>query len=135
MLIDSVHIDPETIARRLAIEPSKWQRKGGPMAGSLRRPQRIAELDGWFLSTRGRVRSRDLRRHIDWLLDQIEGKAAESRALRNEEGRIRISCYWASRFGEGGPTISPDQMRRLGALNLELSFDIYFVDEDGPASL
>jgi hypothetical protein len=29
---------------------------------------------------------------------------------------------------------TPEQMRRLGALNLELWFDIYFLDEDEPAS-
>lgn len=132
LLIYPVRTDPEAITERLGIEPSKWQRRGGPMASSLRRPPRLAEIDLWSLSTRGHVSSRDSRRHIDWLLDRIEGKAAELRALRDEGGRISVSCYWVSRYGEGGPTISPDQMRRLGALNLELWFDIYFRDEPTP---
>ena len=102
------------------------------MAGSLRRPPWIAEIDGWSLSTKGRAESRDFRRHIDWILDQIEDKVAELRELQDEESRICVSCFWLSRFGEGGPTVSPAQMRRLGALNLELWFDIDFVDEDGP---
>jgi hypothetical protein len=133
LLIYPVRTDPETITERLGIEPSKWQRKGGPLASSLRRPPRIAEIDGWFLSTKGRVESRDLRRHIDWILDQIEGKTGELRSLQDEGARICVSCYWVSKFGEGGPTMSPEQMRKLGALNLELWFDIDFVDEDGPA--
>lgn len=133
LLIYPVRTDPETITRRLGIEPSFWQRKGGAEAGRLRHPPRIAEVDVWCLSTKDRIESRDSRRHVDWLLDQIEGRSTVLRSLREEGGRIGISCYWVSRFGEGGPTISPDQMRRLGALNIELWFDIYFHGEDAPA--
>jgi Domain of unknown function (DUF4279) len=133
LLIYPVRTDPETITERLGIEPSHWQRKGGPIAGSLRRPPRIAEIDLWSLSTEGHVESRDSRRHIDWLLDRIEGKAAELRSLQDEGGRICVSCFWLSLSGQGGPTISPGQMRRLGALNIELWFDVYFVGEDEPA--
>jgi Domain of unknown function (DUF4279) len=132
LLIYPVRTDPETITDRLGIEPSRWQRRGGPMAGNLRRPPRIAEIDAWFLTTKGRFESRDSRRHIDWLLDQIEGKADVLRALQGEGSRICVSCYWATESCGGGPIISPEQMKRLGDLNVELWFDIYFVGEDEP---
>ena len=132
LLIYPVRTDPETISERLAILPSKWQRKGGPMASNLGRPPRIAEIDGWFLTTQGRIESRDSRRHIDGLLDQIEGKAAELRSLQEEGCRMSVSCYWLAANCGGGPTISPEQMRRLGALNIELWFDIYYLGEEGP---
>jgi Domain of unknown function (DUF4279) len=133
LLIYPVRTDPEAITQRLGIEPSSWQRRGGPMASSLRRPPRLAEIDCWFLTTQGLMESRDSRRHIDWLLDQIEGKAVELRSLLDEGSRICIACYWAAASCGGGPTISPEQMRRLGALNIELWFDIYFHGEDESA--
>lgn len=134
LLIYPVRTDPEAITHRLGIEPSKWQRKGGPMASSLRHPPRIAEVDLWSLSTRDRIESRDSRRHIDWLLDQIEDKASTLRSLQEEGARIAVNCFWLSLSGEGGPTISPGQMRRLGALNIELWFDVYFVGDDPPVT-
>jgi hypothetical protein len=132
LLIYPVRTDPETITRRLGIEPTQWQCKGGPMASSLRRPPRIAEIDLWSLSTKGRVESRDSRRHVDWLLDRIDEKAGELRSLQEEGARIAVSCFWLSLSGHGGPTISPAQMRRLGALNIELWFDVCFVGDDEP---
>jgi hypothetical protein len=133
LLIYPVRTDTEAITQRLGIEPSSWQRRGGPVASSLRRPPRVAEIDGWFLTTRGLIESRDSRRHIDWLLDQIEGKAVELRSLLDEGSRICITCYWSAASCGGGPRISPEQMRRLGALNIELWFDIYFHGEDESA--
>lgn len=103
------------------------------MASSLRRPPRVAEIDGWFLTTKGRFDSRDSRRHIDWLLDQIEGKAAELRSLQAEGCRMTVSCYWAAASCGGGPMIPAEQMRRLGALDIELWFDVYFHGDDEPA--
>ena len=103
------------------------------MASSLRRPPRVAEIDGWFLTTKGRIDSRDSRRHIDWLIDQIEGKSAELRSQLDEGSRVSITCYWAAANCGGGPTISPDQMRRLGEQNIELCFDIYFHGDDESA--
>jgi Domain of unknown function (DUF4279) len=131
-----VRTDPETITELLGIEPSSWQRTGGPMAESLRRPPGIAELDLWCLTTKDRVKSRDSRRHIDWLLNRIEGKTAELRSTQLEGARMSVSCFWLSKFGEGGPTISPQQMTRLGELNIELWFDVYFdgEGEDPPPS-
>lgn len=116
------YLDPSTITARLEIEPSESQIKG-----ELIRPfsTRIAPMDGWFLCTKGRVESRDSRRHIDWLLDRIDGKAGEILRLQAEGCEMVVSCYWVSSCGQGGPTISPVQMRRLGELNIELCFDIY----------
>jgi hypothetical protein len=37
-----------------------------------------------------------------------------------------IACLWDSHAGHGGPTLSPDLLRRLADLGIELWFDIYF---------
>ena len=117
-------IDPAAVTDRLGIEPSKWQRRGEPTrhAGG---PSKVAPLNGWFLESRGQVDSRDSRRHVDWLLDRVEPSAEALRSLQGAGCRMDISCFWTSRSGHGGPTIPPDQMRRLAALDIELWFDFY----------
>ncbi|QEH32954.1 hypothetical protein OJF2_14460 [Aquisphaera giovannonii] len=117
-------IDPAAITDRLGIEPSSWQRRdeAARRAGG---PPRLATVNGWFLESRGRVDSRDSRRHIDWLLDQLAPRAEAIRSLQERGCRMDISCYWLSRSGHGGPIIPPTQMRRLAELNIELGFDFY----------
>lgn len=85
----------------------------------------MAPLNGWFLTSEDHVDSLDSGRHINWLLDRIEPAATALRELQEKGCEMDISCYWLSRSGHGGPTISVDQMRRLTDLNIELWFDFY----------
>jgi len=121
-------LDPSSVTERLAIEPSTWQRRGESQR--IMGVPKVATINGWFLSSEGRIVSRDSRRHLDWLLDQIAAKAPSLRSLRDEGSRIDICCKWLSASGHGGPTLSPTQMRRLAELDLELWFDIYLVPEE-----
>jgi hypothetical protein len=41
-----------------------------------------------------------------------------------------LCVRWDSKSGEGGPTISPVQMKRLAELGIELWFDVYFDGEE-----
>ena len=81
---------------------------------------------GWFLTTKDAVNSRDIRRHLDWLLDRLEPRATALADLRGRGATIDIFCYWLSASGHGGPIISPSQAQRLAALDLECGFDVYF---------
>jgi len=83
-------------------------------------------VGGWFLSSKGQIESKDVRRHIDWILEQFAGSYEELRQLQAEGYRIDIFCYWLSRSGHGGPTLGPLTMRRLAEANLQLGLDIYF---------
>jgi hypothetical protein len=59
-------------------------------------------------------------------LDQIEPHSETLKKLQAEGCQIDIFCYWRSAEGHGGPMLSPESMTRLGALGLEVGFDIYF---------
>jgi hypothetical protein len=91
--------------------------------------QRVAK--GWFLSSENVVASRDLRRHLDWLLDKIELTAGKLGELQNKAGlTMGINCVWWSATGSGGPTLWPEQMVRMANLELECSFEVCFFGEE-----
>ena len=117
-------LDPSSVTEQLGIEPSEWQRKGEPFR-SASFATKAAELNGWFLHSKGHVDSRDSRRHVDWLLDQLVPKQDAIRSLQQAGCKMDISCYWLSAEGHGGPTLSPLQMGKLALLNIELGFDVY----------
>ena len=75
--------------------------------------------------------SLDSRRHIDWLIERLLPASAELSALRREGVAMRISSYWVSRNGHGGPTLSPRQMSDLAALEVDCGWDVYFDRPEG----
>ncbi len=113
-------LDPDEVTERLGVTPTKVQRVGD------KRGSYTCDLNGWFLCSNGQVHSRDSRRHIDWILDQVESCAEELENIRKSGGRADISCSWLSASGHGGPTVSPHQSNRLAALGLDCWFDVYF---------
>lgn len=115
--------DPEGASTTLGITPSKSARSGGNDMRPTRRPS------SWILSSDDQVDSRDIRRHLDWLLSQLVGNEAGLHQLTDAGWRGVVSCYWMSATGHGGPWITSPQMRALGELGLELQFDIYFDPE------
>jgi hypothetical protein len=118
------HLVPDAVTRKLGVEPSGSQIKGHPSSDRHGRVY-IPEIGGWFLSTKGHVVSRDVRRHLEWLLDRLAGCEHALKSFQDNAYRMEVSCYWLSAEGQGGPILSPDIMRRLGGLGLAVGFDIY----------
>ncbi len=85
---------------------------------------------GWMLSSRGEIASKDSRRHIDWLLKKLDGKYEAVTELRSAGCQIDVSCMWVS-VGQGGPVLSPSQMKLLALYELEVWWDVYF-DNNSP---
>jgi hypothetical protein len=100
-------LDPDSVTRVLGIEPTRVPVKGQPSTGRSR-IARIAEVGGWFLSTQDQVASRDVRRHLVWLLDKLVGSDQGLKSLQAEGYRMDVFCYWLSAQGHGGPILSPD---------------------------
>jgi hypothetical protein len=127
----SESLDPSEMTNRLGIEPTDWQRHGEEwQSGS-----QPAALHCWFLSSKGKVASSDVRQHLDWLLGIVVPRADAVRSLQSNGCRMDVFCFWVSASGHGGPSVRPTQMRELAELGLELSFDVYFAngrDADRP---
>lgn len=125
-------VDPAVVTESLCVQPSNWQRVGELPTTAPKNPRRMprpATLNAWFLESESHVTSRDVRRHIDWVLDQVVGKSEALLALQELGCIMVVNCFWLSACGHGGPIISPSQSRKLAGLNLELSFDIYEADD------
>lgn len=122
--------DPAEVSRRLGIDPTSVRIKDGEAKNSLGRT-RVHPVNAWFLSSENVVHSKDVRRHLDWILDLVEPTAERLLELQRESDvRMTVNCTWWSAGGQGGPTLWPEQMARLARLNLECTFDISFYGLD-----
>lgn len=123
-------LDPVVVTSLLGVEPSSSQKKGERHEG-FRGRWSIFKTGGWFLSSESRVESLDLSRHVDWLLAQLAPASEKLKALQAEpDVHMYIVCIWWSKTGDGGFTLSPEQMRLMAELNLECQFSLVFWGED-----
>lgn len=121
----SEDLQPEAVTSALGIQPTTTQVRGG-----LRSPnsKHTHKFGGWFLESAGHVQSRDSRRHLDWLLSQLHGKATAIAELKDQGNLVDLCVRWDS-VGHGGPSLNPTHMVQLGELGIELWFDVYFAGE------
>lgn len=114
-------LKPDVVTNSLGILPTRSFAKGEKFGGS----GQVRRHSAWFLSSQDAVASKDTRRHIAWLLERMSNKKDEIVFLRKSEAELDICCYYLS-VGQGGPTMSADQMTALGHLRLDVWWDIYF---------
>ena len=118
-------LDLAAISQQLDLVPA-WTRQKGQIYGKST-PQRISI---WALDTEGIITSRDMRRHLDWLLDQLEPKRDVLAQFRERGYEMDLYCLWCRLGGTGGPMLSPYQMTRMAALELTIGFEFWHEDED-----
>jgi len=124
LLIHSEEIGEADITSILGFAPTEARAKGEPF--SVRPGAAKAKWHVWIYRTTGLVPSFDIRRHVDHILEKLSARPQALHELRRHSGvRSRISCFWVSRYGDGGPVLSPRQMRTLADFDLPLSFDFY----------
>ena len=113
-------LDPEHVSQLLGLVASDAQRKGDDLSYG-----RIAPTGGWFLSSKDLLTSRDTRRHVTWILDQLEPNKTALLALQDRNYEMDIFCYWLSASGHGGPELDHEFMGRLVSFRLNVGFDVY----------
>ena len=92
---------------------------------------RTVKKTHWVLSSEASVSSKDLRAHLDWLLEKVTPHSDGLAKLVMQEGtKVCVVCVWWSANGQGGPTLWPEQMKGLADLGIELGFDIQFHDPE-----
>lgn len=125
--IYSESILPAEISQRMSIKPSSMLVKDQRLFTNLGDRQRIVKVNSWILSSEKHVESKDARRHLDWLLAQIEVEKDALLQIQRIDGvTMFVTCIWWSALGNGGPVFWPRQLRSLGALELEFEIDVAF---------
>jgi hypothetical protein len=113
-------IHPQEVTARLNVTPSKfWVRDA-----DAQRPG-AKTMHGWFLTTHGRLDSRDTRRHIDVLLAPLLDVAVEVAALQRDGAAMDIVCFWHAAAAQGGPALALRQLQALAQLNIPIAWNIY----------
>ena len=127
LYIETGDVDPNRVSEILNLQPTSIQIRGEARANMFSR--RINPLNGWSFSSEGFVESKDLRKHLDWLFDNLSDRKTEIECLRQLGCDLRVSCYWLSKAGHGGPTLSKSQIKSLAEFEFDICLDIYFVEE------
>jgi hypothetical protein len=120
-------VDPESISKTLGLEPTYSFRTGD--AYSVCKLTR--KYNGWLLSTESSMDSQDTEEHIGSLLAKLHGKAEAVAALHVAGCELDIFSYWTSN-GQGGPSLTAEQMLILGKLGIPVSWDVYVDEEPAP---
>lgn len=120
-------LNPDTVSRELGLQPDWAYHKGQPRGGR----NTPSKFGNWGFETDNKVVSRDLRHHLDWLLDVLEPHRARLFHWQQKGYNMDIFCMWVKASGTGGPTLSPRNMARLANLNLLVSIEFWnHEDED-----
>ncbi|MBT0721508.1 DUF4279 domain-containing protein [Rosenbergiella collisarenosi] len=130
ILIYPAAIHPDEITDYLKQQPTLSEVIGEEVTNSICRKRKV-KYSIWKLCSEGFVKSRDLREHIDWLLDKMVPRNKELKKLQEVSGlSMYINCVWRGNRGYGGPVLWPAQMKRISYLDIECAFDVYFFNED-----
>lgn len=116
--------NPNAITDNLGVKPSRMQVKGETRKGKVKNWP-----TAWFLETSEQVRSNDARRHIDWLLEQVQDNSDYIKQLQDSGCEVHIFCFWESAYGHGGPMLDHDIVKRIADLGIGIYFDIYFAGD------
>jgi hypothetical protein len=114
-------IDPDYVTETLNINPTIRHKKGAittlPSGKEI-----IGKVNSWVLESDKYISSKDIRTHLDWLLDMIEPHIRELKELqRIPTTKMAIRCSWWSAEEDGGAlALWPEQMKRIAKANLEL---------------
>lgn len=121
-------LDPDIITARLGLVPDTAGRKGQVRAVNPRTGRKYYYRTGiWIISTAGKLDSTSLERHLSYLLDILKPVKPELDRLLDEFSlRTDFFAFWVSRYGQGGPILSPEIMRRMADLPIPFGLDIYF---------
>jgi hypothetical protein len=121
--IYSDKVNPDEITKIIEINPTKFFWKGEVLGNGYFRKK-----NGWFYCTENLTKSKDTRRHIDLIIETLEGKETLLNQLRQQGCKLDIFSYWAS-CGHGGPMLCPSQMLKLASLEISIGWDVYFKEE------
>ena len=123
-------LNPDTVSQGLNLQPDWAYHKGQPRGGR----NTPSKFGIWGFETDNKIASRDLRHHLDWLLDLLEPHQAMLFSCQERGYNLDVFCMWVKAGGTGGPTLSPRNMARLASLNLPISIEFWSHEDEEDAN-
>ena len=122
---DKLH--PEEVERALGLRgdfgaAKNEMRPVGPVAKRMvRQPTGV-----WYVTTKDKLASTSIERHLVYLLDQIEPVREKLVQLVDQRSvTADFYCYWVSATGQGGPALGAETLGRIAGLSAELGFEFH----------
>jgi hypothetical protein len=124
-------LDPDAVSLALKIKPTNSAKRGDErrnIKGTLLQPHK----EGWWqLSTQGKVKSRDINKHFEYLLKKLLPHR-ETILSFAKNGKTYFGVFWENTYlyAGNGPLISSQSIKGIAGLNANIGFDIYQIDEN-----
>ena len=122
--IISSDYEPDEISKKLNIEPTRFRLRDLDAKYKHER-----EKYAWFFETRDSVESIKSEDHIKYIVSIFAEKSKKLEELEEGGCFLDIFSFWAGN-GQGGPTLSPDLLAKLGELRFSVSWDNYFEENN-----
>jgi hypothetical protein len=126
------NVDPDLITKMLEVEPT-FAQKIGVIRTMPSGSKGTGRINSWLLSSRSwfpdipdPISSKDVRTHLDWLLNTIEPSISQLLELQQlPDVKMSIRCSWWSNSKDfAGFALWPEQMEIMAKLNLECLLEI-----------
>ena len=122
-------LDPREISRILGVDATRAYRKGERYCAGPRTGELTGRTGIWLLITDGLVDSRELKDHVQYLVDLIfrdDQRAVRLRQMIAEENlKAQLSCFWHGTAGARAPVVSRAAIEAFSTLPaaIETDFD------------
>lgn len=121
--VSSNDIQPHEITNHIGVEPTSFAVKGELRSTSAIVKNRNYHTNLWFYSTKGNCESRDCRRHLDQISENVLKSKIGLATLRGLGCSLDVAIYYE--YTQGGPTISPRQMAAFAEADIDVWWDLY----------
>ncbi|MGH1540026.1 MAG: DUF4279 domain-containing protein [Arenicella sp.] len=126
--ISSEDISPDEITKILDISPTEVRVKGELRNVSNSKSKN--KLNCWYLGSKEFIKSKDSRRHLDWIIEKAHPAKEGIHKLQKLGANIDICCLWESSGNQGGPTMEPKQMKLLADLEISVWWEFWYCYDD-----
>ncbi|MGY8818966.1 MAG: DUF4279 domain-containing protein [Pseudomonadales bacterium] len=126
--VTSDTLSPEEISGILKQNPTRTIQNGELRSERASLKNRYFTYNGWFYCTKELSTSRDCRRHLDIIINNILQDSSATLKLQEQSCNVDIVIFYS--YSQGGPTISPSQMLPLANANIDVWWDLYKEDEE-----
>jgi len=125
--LSSDEISPDKITEILGVTPTSIRVKGE--LRNPKRPESVNISNCWYLGSKNHITSKDCRRHLDWIIENLIDKKEQIYKLNKMGVEMSICCTWESAENQGGPAMNPDQMGPLAELGIPVWWEVWLGEE------